>query len=60
MLDLLNHTASASLYLIGDMIDAWTMKALWYWPQLHNEVIQAIMRKAAGGTQGLCVPGSPV
>ncbi len=58
LLDFLNHTESDYLYLVGDMIDVWSMKALWYWPQLHNEVIQAIMRKAANGTKVIYVPGN--
>lgn len=60
LLDFLNQTESQYLYLVGDMIDVWSMKRLrlWYWPRLHNNVIQAILDKAAKGTKVIYVPGN--
>jgi UDP-2,3-diacylglucosamine pyrophosphatase LpxH len=58
LLDFLKQTESKYLYLVGDMIDFWSMRTLWYWPQLHNNVIQAILAKAATGTKVIYVPGN--
>ena len=32
-----------TLYLVGDIIDGWRLKKSWYWPELHEEVLRAIM-----------------
>jgi len=58
LLDFLRHTESRYLYLIGDMIDFWNLRNGWYWPPLHNQVLQAVMEKAARGTQVVFVPGN--
>lgn len=58
LLDFLKHTESRYLYLVGDMIDFWNLRNGWYWPAMHNRVIQTIMEKAAQGTQVIYVPGN--
>jgi hypothetical protein len=40
-----------TLYLVGDLIDIWSMRRGRYWPQQHNDVIQKILRKARKGTR---------
>ena len=58
LIDFLRHTESKQLYLIGDMIDFWALKSGWYWPAAHQQVIQAVMDKAARGTEVVFVPGN--
>jgi UDP-2,3-diacylglucosamine pyrophosphatase LpxH len=58
LLDFLRHTDSQYLYLVGDIIDFWSLRNGWYWPALHNQVIQAVMEKAARGTRVVFVPGN--
>lgn len=58
LLDFLKQTESEYLYLVGDMIDFWSMRTSWYWPQLHNQVVQLILAKAAKGTKVIYVPGN--
>ncbi len=58
LLDFLQRTESTYLYLVGDMIDFWNLKNGWYWPAAHNRVVQAILEKAATGTQVTYVPGN--
>lgn len=53
------RTESNTLYLVGDMIDGWSLRQKWYWDQLHNDVIQKIMRKARKGTKVIFIPGKP-
>ena len=47
-----------TLYLVGDIVDGWALKANWFWPQLHNDVVQKLMRKARKGTRIIYIPGN--
>ncbi|MDX9689315.1 MAG: UDP-2,3-diacylglucosamine diphosphatase [Proteobacteria bacterium] len=58
VLDFLMHTESEFLYLVGDIIDGWHLKKRWYWPQLHNDVIQKILRRARKGSKVFYIPGN--
>lgn len=58
LLDFLKQTESQYLYLVGDVIDFWSMRTSWYWPRLHNQVVQTILDKAAKGTKVIYVPGN--
>ena len=56
--DFLRENESETLYLVGDIVDAWRLKKSWYWPQAHNDVVQKLLRKARKGTQVVYVPGN--
>ncbi len=58
VLDFLRHTESDYLYLVGDIIDNWSLKKHWYWHQTHNDVIQKLLRKARKGTKVIYIPGN--
>ena len=58
LLEFLRCTESDFLYLVGDIIDGWQLKRRWYWHQLHNDVVQKVLRKARKGTQVFYVPGN--
>ena len=58
-LDFLRSTDSEYLYLVGDIVDSWSLKKTWHWKQDHNDVIQKLMRKARKGTKLVYVPGNP-
>ncbi len=58
LLDFLRHTSSDQLYIIGDLIDSWSLRKKWYWDQLHNDVIQKLLRRARKGTKVVYVPGN--
>jgi UDP-2,3-diacylglucosamine pyrophosphatase LpxH len=58
LLDFLEHTDSALLYLVGDIIDAWQLRKNWYWPERHNEVLRLVLRKARQGTRVVYIPGN--
>lgn len=32
------------LYLVGDIVDGWKLKANWYWPDSHNDVVQKVLQ----------------
>lgn len=46
------------LYLVGDIIDGWSLKRKWVWPQSHSDVIQKILRAARKGTKVVYVLGN--
>lgn len=58
LLDFLRYNDSEKLYLVGDIIDFWSLSKKMYWPRDHNTVIQKILRKARHGTQVLYIPGN--
>ena len=58
LLEFLKHNECDKLYLVGDIIDGWSLKRGWYWPQSHNDVVQKILRKARKGTKVIYVPGN--
>jgi UDP-2,3-diacylglucosamine pyrophosphatase LpxH len=58
LLEFLRGTESEYLYLVGDIIDGWQLKRRWYWHQLHNDVMQKVLRKVRKGTQVVYVPGN--
>jgi UDP-2,3-diacylglucosamine pyrophosphatase LpxH len=58
LLDFLRHNDSEKLYLVGDIIDFWSLSKKMYWPADHNTIIQKILRKARHGTQIIYVPGN--
>ena len=58
LLDFLKHTESEFLYLVGDIVDGWRLRRSWFWNQLHNDVVQKLLRKARKGTEVVYVPGN--
>lgn len=58
LLEFLKENDCEYLYLVGDIIDGWSLRRSWFWPQSHNDVIQKILRKGRKGTQIIYVPGN--
>jgi UDP-2,3-diacylglucosamine pyrophosphatase LpxH len=58
LLDFLRETDFDTLYIVGDLIDIWSLRRAIYWPQQHNDVIQKILRKARKGTRVVYIPGN--
>ena len=58
ILDFLRHNDADAFYLVGDIIDGWRMKASFYWPQSHNDVVQKLLRKVRRGARMVFVPGN--
>jgi UDP-2,3-diacylglucosamine pyrophosphatase LpxH len=58
LLDFFRHHTTQNLYLVGDMIDGWRLKKSWFWDQLHNDVVQKILRQARKGTKVSYIPGN--
>jgi UDP-2,3-diacylglucosamine pyrophosphatase LpxH len=58
LLDFLRENDFRTLYIVGDLIDIWSLRRGIYWPQQHNDVIQKILRKARKGTRVIYIPGN--
>src|ERR1700683_2985619 len=58
LLDFLHHVEMDYLFLVGDIVDVWSMKKSMFWPQAHNNVLRTILGKAKRGTKGIFVPGN--
>jgi UDP-2,3-diacylglucosamine pyrophosphatase LpxH len=46
------------LYLVGDVVDLWSMRRGIYWPASHHEVLKLVMEKARHGTRVVYIPGN--
>src|SRR5436189_3664950 len=58
LLDFLRENDFRTLYIVGDLMDIWSLRRGIYWPQQHNDVIQKILRKARKGTRVIYIPGN--
>jgi UDP-2,3-diacylglucosamine pyrophosphatase LpxH len=58
LLEFLRQNEFDTLYIVGDLIDIWSLRRGIYWPQQHNDVIQKILRKARKGTRVIYIPGN--
>src|SRR5262245_9551217 len=58
LLDFLRHYEADVVYLVGDIVDGWQLKSGWYWPQIHNDVVQKLLRQARKGARLRHIPGN--
>ena len=58
ILDFLRHNDADTFFLVGDILDGWRMRASFYWPQAHNDVVQKLLRKVRRGARMIFVPGN--
>ncbi len=58
LLEFLHHVDMDFLFLVGDIIDVWSMRKSMFWPQSHNNVLRTILGKAKKGTQIFFIPGN--
>lgn len=58
LLDFLDALNCETLYLVGDIIDMWSMQRTFYWPASHNQVLRKIMSMARDGVRVIYIPGN--
>jgi UDP-2,3-diacylglucosamine pyrophosphatase LpxH len=58
LLDFIKHHPSDYLYLVGDIVDGWQLRRRWFWPELHNDVVQKLLRRARKGCRIIYIPGN--
>ncbi len=57
-LEFMRDNTSENLYLIGDIIDGWSLKRRMRWNQSHSDVVQKVLRKARKGTNVYYIVGN--
>lgn len=58
LIDFLRHHEADTIYLVGDIVDGWRLRRSWHWPQLHNDVVQKLLRQARKGTRIIYIAGN--
>ncbi|MEM9102972.1 MAG: UDP-2,3-diacylglucosamine diphosphatase [Pseudomonadota bacterium] len=58
LLDFLSKIDCEVLYLLGDIVDLWSLKKRLFWPPAHYEVIRLINQLANNGTRIVYIPGN--
>jgi UDP-2,3-diacylglucosamine pyrophosphatase LpxH len=58
LLDFLESVQMDCLYLVGDIVDLWSLRGGLYWPQTHAAVLRTIFAKARAGTRVVFIPGN--
>lgn len=58
LLDFLNSTEAETIFIVGDLIDIWSMKKTFFWPEKHQEVIKTLINKVQSGTRVIYIPGN--
>lgn len=58
LLDFLKNHDADKIYLVGDIVDGWRLRRAWHWPQIHNDVVQKILRKARKGSRVIYIAGN--
>lgn len=56
--DFLRNIETETLYLVGDIVDLWSMRRGIYWPSSHHEVLKLVVEKARQGTRVIYIPGN--
>ena len=58
LLEFLRDYDSDYLYLVGDIVDFWSMSRGIHWTPAQNTVVQKILRRARHGQQVMLIPGN--
>lgn len=58
LLDFLAHHDFDRIYLVGDIIDGWRLKAKWYWPNLYDRIVSNVLSRVHTGATVFCIPGN--
>ena len=58
LLAFLARYEAEKIVLVGDIFDGWRLRRGWHWPQSHNNVIEALLKKAHEGVPISYIPGN--
>lgn len=58
LLDFLREHSAERVFLIGDIIDFWSMSRSIHWTAAQNVVVQKLLRRARHGEQIFIIPGN--
>jgi UDP-2,3-diacylglucosamine pyrophosphatase LpxH len=58
LLSFLRHHEAQHIYLLGDIVDFWSLARGVYWPVLHNTFVQKLLKRARHKVRVVFVPGN--
>jgi len=58
LLDFLREYPSRHLFLVGDIVDFWSMSRAIHWNTAQNTVVQKVLRRARHGERVMLIPGN--
>jgi len=58
LLEFLRQSECQQIYLVGDLIDFWSLQKGGRWPAAHGEVLKLLLAKAQAGVRVLYIPGN--
>lgn len=58
LLEFLKRFDAKTFYLVGDIVDFWSIRRSPHWPQDHNDVVQKLLRKVRKGARFVYIPGN--
>lgn len=58
LLDFLRTHEAEHVYLLGDIVDFWSLGRDIYWPSLHNTFVQKMLKRARHQVKVVLVPGN--
>ncbi|XQW84513.1 UDP-2,3-diacylglucosamine diphosphatase [Thalassotalea piscium] len=58
LVDFLNHSEIDVLYLVGDIVDMWSMRKKFHWPKVHNDLFHLLLSMPSQGTRVIYLPGN--
>lgn len=58
LLTFLQQSECEQLYLVGDLIDFWSLRKGGRWPGTHSDVLKAIVAKVRAGVRVYYIPGN--
>lgn len=58
LFDLLQSVDTEYLYLVGDIVDFWSLRKNFFWPGEHHELLRLVVALAQRGTRVVYIPGN--
>jgi len=59
LLDFLRLSRAEPIESVGEIVTGWPLRAGWYWPQPHNDVVPSVAQGAGKGPRRISLPGKP-
>ncbi|GAB6260218.1 UDP-2,3-diacylglucosamine diphosphatase [Photobacterium sp. R1] len=58
LLDFLTQHRADTLILVGDIVDLWSLKSRYHWPESHTRVVRLLLEQAEQGCRIIYIPGN--
>ena len=58
LLAFLKRVRCKRLYLVGDIVDVWSMHKRMYWPEAHNAILRRLLKMSRAGVEIIYIPGN--